>query len=291
MIHDYINKVIRDKRDIYSSQRIAQYERVLELTKDINSNRIDQEYANNLFNKMTSLGLSNSTAITYIKVLISSLNYNSVRSDIKLSKILRGVRDTSDSEKVFLTREELLKIRKHKASTTTLDKVKDLFLFCCYTGMRHNEAMRLNTDNIISRNGIKIIRYTTSKNNKTNEVPINDVCRSIISKYGNSVVPKLSNAKANEYLHSLLYEIGFRDKIQKVHYIGKNRIEKAYMKCDLITFHNSRHTFVSNLIDMGMSFQDISDIIGVSTMTLSKWYAHSNTDTRNRKALDILNNL
>lgn len=294
MIANAIKKLISEKLNIYSEKRIFQYNRVLEFITEIgDTENITQEYVNRLFKHLSDKGLSNSSSITYLKALTSALNYSSIQYSYRLQNVLRGVRNTSIQDKVYLNNTELKKLHLYKTNNPSLDKVKDLFIFASYTGLRHNELMRLKKTNIVNKAEYQVLLYTTSKNNKTNEVPLNKICLEIINKWSRRdfILPTLSNAKCNEYLHRLLLMFGYTDSIVKVHYIGNKRIEQVMTKAELITFHSSRHSFVSNLIDRGMSFQDLSDLIGVSTNTLTKWYSHSNTDTRNKKALNILNNL
>jgi site-specific recombinase XerD len=49
---------------------------------------------------------------------------------------------------VYLTHEELKRFEKHTFSQVRLQQVKDLFIFCCYTGLTYTEMTTLTTNNI-----------------------------------------------------------------------------------------------------------------------------------------------
>jgi integrase len=203
------------------------------------------------------------------------------------------VRSKAKTEKVYLTNEQLSDLRKHKPSSKSLEKVKDLFLFASYTGLRHNELMRLTSADIQKRDGYRVLIYNTSKNNKVNEVPLNKVCEKIIDRWSKEsmLLPTLSVSKCNIYIHQLLKEMEMDTMSTKVYYIGGERVEQVLPMYDLVTFHVSRHSYISNMIEAGMSVQEVSDLVGVSVITLVNHYSHSNKKLRNDKAIKILNQI
>jgi integrase len=282
-----IKKLIEDKKYLYSEKRIYQYRRALELCQELGNSKPTQSFANKLFQHMLSKGMTNDSAIAYIKPVISALNYCGVSHNIKVKDLLRGVRTSSDDSREYLTSDQLTELYKHNPSSKSLLKVRDLFLWCAYTGMRHNEASRVTLDDVKQLGGIKIVKYSTTKNNKTLEVPLNKACLDILDRWNG--LPTLSNSRANKYIHELLDEVGYKETSVRVRYIGGRRVEDVMKLSDKITFHSSRHSFISNLINAGMSVQEVSDLAGVSVQTIIKHYAHSDKETRINKAFEILN--
>ena len=71
---------------------------------------------------------------------------------------------------VFLTMEELKAIENYKFSSSRLQQVADMFVFCCYTGLAYNEMANLKPEHIIKgfdgRDWIKMIREKTKKERK-----------------------------------------------------------------------------------------------------------------------------
>ena len=63
------------------------------------------------------------------------------------------------TKREFLTAEELKLIKEHDLSENTyIEKIRDFFLFSCYTGLRFNDAFSLKMDNIKEDDqGIKFV--------------------------------------------------------------------------------------------------------------------------------------
>jgi integrase len=287
-----IRKVLNDKQGIYSRKTLLQYKAVMNLCEDVDSDQIEDfnHFAVSLLSDMGQKGISNSSAKTYIKKVISALNYSGVPHNLKINKVFQGTKQDSRSQKTFLSMSDIKRIEKFRPSKDRLKIIRDLFVFCAYTGLRYSEAMSLISDNI--QNGeFQTIRYTSYKTSITNEVPLNDTCLKIIKRYrgGEKLLPQLSDSKCNKYLHELLQEMKFNDTIVKVHYVGNDRREQVIPKWKLVTFHTSRHSYISNLISAGMDIQSVSDLVGVSVVTLVKHYSHSDKTERINKAFKILN--
>lgn len=296
-ITNSIEKLITDKRAIYSYSRIKNYESTLKNCKSFEQeNKCDstQDYINRYFLHMAEKSYANSSIISSIKAIKKALNHSGETDTFKIKDITAGVRKTAKTGKIFLKKEQVMQIYSFN---TRFKKTRDLFVFCCFTGLRYNEAMRITSDNIqkckIGKKEIEILKYTTSKNNSVNQVPLNSVCKEILEnwKTGNRLLPYVSNSKANLNLHLLLKEMGtFDNTTIRVHYSGKERVEQVMREYEQVTFHCSRHSFAFHLLDNGMNMKEVSDIMGVSVTTLELWYAHSDTDSRNLKAIKILEN-
>lgn len=65
-------------------------------------------------------------------------------------------------EKIFLTFEEIELIRE-VVLPKHLDKARDVFLFVCYTGLRHSDLLRLSKSNVIELKGNTLISFVPQK--------------------------------------------------------------------------------------------------------------------------------
>lgn len=293
-----ISKFIKAKEKIYSESRIHGYNRVLELINEFISDS-DFKDDHSTINKTWVLSFidflcytkeyTNSTVESILKRLRSVLNFYDIKMQFKMAEVMQGMRGKKIKNEIpFLTLEELEHLFNKTSLNEQEDNVRDLFVFCAYTGMRFNECQNLTKDNFFYNGKMRMTRYTTSKNGITITVPLNHVSEKIVREH-NGELPKISNAKANEVLHKILRDCGFTEEYKTVHYNGKNRVEKIVPLCDLLTFHDSRKAFGCNLIEGGLDFQSVSDLMGINIDTLQKWYSKSNKQDRNLKALKILN--
>jgi integrase len=108
---------------------------------------------------------------------------------------------------VFLTQTELDRIENKKFSIERLERVKDVFLFSCYTGYAPVDASNLTSTNIFqdSNDALWIITNRPKTTIRAN-VPILPPTLKIINKYKDlqaGLIPQISNQKMNTYLKQI----------------------------------------------------------------------------------------
>lgn len=153
-------------------------------------------------------------------------------------------------EIIFLTTEELFKLENYSFEQVRLSQVRDLFIFCCYTGLAYNEMINLKTENIsIGFDNMEWIQMNREKTSKQIAIPILPKAKSILTKYDNTL-PKFSNQKVNSYLKEITAIVG----------INKN-----------ITHHIARKTFASTILlynDVPMEI--VSELLGHANMVITQ---------------------
>jgi integrase/recombinase XerD len=165
-------------------------------------------------------------------------------------------------ERGFLTVEELQKIEDLKPEIPRLQKVRDLFIFSCYTGISYADLMLLTPQNISIGIDKKFWIVTKrEKNGNQVKLPLLSKAISIIEKYKNdgecevskSLLPVISNQKLNSYLK----------EIAAVCHINKN-----------LTFHLARHTFATTVtLTNGVPIETVSKILGHRKLSTTQIYA------------------
>ena len=114
---------------------------------------------------------------------------------------------------VYLTDEELKRLEKHTFNQIRLQQVKDLFVFCCYTGLAYSEMTTLTTNNIeVGFDGNEWIQMIRKKTNRKISVPVLPKAKEILEKYGNEL-PKISNQKFNSYLKEISALLSIEKKL------------------------------------------------------------------------------
>ena len=165
-------------------------------------------------------------------------------------------------EKDFLTEKELQKLEKKSFVVDRLNMVKDLFVFCCYTGLAYVDVMNLTSDHIIT--GIDNGRWIKTFRQKTLtpvNTPLLPKAQSILQKYADDpraianrkLFPSLSNQKVNSYLK----------EIADICEIKKN-----------LTFHVARHTFATTVtLSNGVPIETVSKMLGHTKIATTQIYA------------------
>lgn len=155
---------------------------------------------------------------------------------------------------VYLIESEVKQIISYKprgAAKESLERVRDLFIFQCYTGLSYTDLESFSRDSIQVINGQKEIHGTRNKTGVPYVVLLLPIAEDIAEKY-NYTLPVISNQKYNDYLGTLIERIG----------IDKN-----------VTTHTGRHTFGTYLINKGISIEAIPKIMGHTNMKQSLLYA------------------
>lgn len=151
---------------------------------------------------------------------------------------------------IFLTKEELSEIEKHKFASLRLQQVADMFIFCCYTGLAYKEMANLKPkDLVLGFDGKKWLNVFRQKTNRKYEIPLLTKAEEIFDKYKGEL-PIISNQRLNAYLKEIAEIVG----------IEKN-----------LTHHLARKTFASTILlynDVPMEI--VSELLGHSEMSITQ---------------------
>ena len=166
---------------------------------------------------------------------------------------------------VYLTDEELKRLEKHTFSQIRLQQVKDLFIFCCYTGLAYTEMTTLTTNNIeVGFDGNEWIRMIRKKTNREISIPVLPKAKEILEKYDNEL-PKISNQKFNSYLKEISAILSIDKKL---------------------THHIARKTFATTvLLYNNVPMEIVSELLGHSNMNITQ--AHYGKVVQQRVSLEI----
>ena len=165
-------------------------------------------------------------------------------------------------DREFLTENEIQKMVEKQLHTLRLDQVKDIFIFCCFTGLAYSDVKKLSIDNIvIGIDGNRWIKIKRTKTDTRSSIPILPTAETLLEKYnnhpdttnGDRLLPVLSNQKMNAYLKEIADLCG----------INKN-----------LTFHLARHTFATTVtLTNGVSIESVSKMLGHKSLRTTQHYA------------------
>lgn len=167
-----------------------------------------------------------------------------------------------DSETIYLSESEIEKLYNlDLVNNEKLDRVRDLFIVGCQTGLRFSDLSQLKMENI--NDGF--IKIRTQKTNETVVVPLSNQVKSILNKYKGHLPNGISNQKTNEYLKELGFKADFNQTIEITQNKGAVKIKSFKQKKDLITSHTARRSFATNLFLNGFPPNSIMKITGHKT--------------------------
>lgn len=165
-------------------------------------------------------------------------------------------------EREILLEHEIQAIADKDFATSRLDQVRDVFLFCCFTGLAYSDVKKLTRDHvIIGIDGERWIKVNRTKTDTRSSIPILPSAQAILDKYANHpkccaekrLLPVNSNQKMNDYLK----------EIAAVCEIEKN-----------ITFHIARHSFATTVtLQNDVPIESVSKMLGHKSIRTTQHYA------------------
>ncbi len=167
---------------------------------------------------------------------------------------------------IFLNQSELKKLREFEIpeENKNLEKIRDIFLFQCFTGLRYSDVFNLKKANIREN----YIEVTTLKTSENLIIELNKLSKNILERYkdieGEKALPVISNQKMNDYLKELAELAGINDLVTTTYYKGNVRFEEITPKYALLGTHAGRRTFVCNALSLG-----------IPPNVVMKWTGHS----------------
>jgi integrase len=201
---------------------------------------------------------------------------------IKFKKVDRVI-----TNQIALTIEDLNKLMKHEFKSNRLEKVRDVFVFACVTGMRFGELSLISRSNVT--NNYIILKEEKDETKEAREIPLTSLSRYILTKYEYNL-PLIANQKHNEYIKEVFAELEYTNKVQKVTTKGKENIKEEMIFKDRISSHTARRTFITMMKRQGKSDKLIASITGHSDMkTLNQYYQVS--EPEKKEAMDEVFNI
>lgn len=173
----------------------------------------------------------------------------------------------------YLSQQEMDVIIEKEFSCQRLEQVRDVFIFCCFTGLSYIDVKQLRAKDICASIDDKL--WIMTKRQKTNtsvNVPLLRIPLAILEKYkgklpNDALLPVLSNQKLNAYLKEIADLCG----------IEKN-----------ITFHMARHTFATTTTLLnGIPIETVSKMLGHTNIVTTQIYARITNEKINRDMLGL----
>ncbi len=158
---------------------------------------------------------------------------------------------------IFLTQDELDKLKEKEFQSEILNKVRDCYIFCCYTGLGYSEMFSLKKSDLKKDDeGTLWIYKERQKTERAFSIPlIFSEPLEIIEKYKSEseyILPRLSNQYFNRLLKEIAITLGITKKL---------------------THHTGRKTFATTvLLNNNIPIETVSKLLGHSKITTTLSY-------------------
>lgn len=230
--------------------------------KDIPVREVDHAFISGFeYYLKTKRNCSHNTAIKYVVNFKKIIRIAYANNWIKKDPFANWKVRLKTVEREFLTADELQQLMDTAFATPRLEHVRDIFVFCCFTGLAYADVKKLTNDDFaIGIDGELWIQTKRTKTKTKSNIPVLPTALMILEKYedspyliNNRVLPVLTNQKMNAYLK----EIG------DLSGINKN-----------LTTHLARHTFATTVtLSNGVSIESVSKMLGHKNLRTTQHYA------------------
>ena len=231
--------------------------------RDFNIKDIDHSFITSLDFYLRSVrNCNNNSTCKYIrnfkKIILSCVAHGWLGKD----PFLNYKAKLEDVERDFLSEEDLETMATKEFIIPRLIEVRDVFLFCCYTGLSYADVKSLKYTEIRSGiDGHKWIFTNREKTDEASKIPLLPVPIELIKKYKNHptcenkglVLPVMSNQKMNAYLQEIKELCGINKQL---------------------TCHIARHTFATTVtLSNGVPMETVSKMLGHKSVRTTQIYA------------------
>lgn len=238
--------------------------------KDIQISTIDLRFLELFFlHLLTNYECTHNTAMRYMQRFASVMNYAERIGVVGHNPFMHYRIHFKPVESVSLSQSEVNKIYEKKFHTHRLVEVRDVFIFCCYSGLSFGDVFNLKKTDITTTFDCKEwVFIRRAKTDVVAHIPLLKIPCDIIDKYRvshneDTLFPMKCNQKTNEYLKEIADLCG----------ITKN-----------LTFHVARYTFANLMLNYGVSLESLGRMMGHRTIRTTQGYAKI-TDRRVMKEM------
>lgn len=230
---------------------------------DMDIKKLDYEFVSQYeYWLKTKRSCAHNTAIKYIANFRKIVNRCIRNGWLERDPFIRFKMTKKEVIPEFLTQHEINTISEKKFGSERLKQVRDVFLFCCYTGLAFVDVEKLKASEInIGIDGNKWIFTKRQKTDTPSRIPLLPWAIEILEKYedhpacinSNKVLPVLTNQKYNEYLKEIANICGINKKL---------------------TTHTARHTFATTItLGNGVPIESVSKMLGHKNIKTTQHYA------------------
>lgn len=210
----------------------------------------------------TKHSLQNNSAMKYIKISKQALKFAISKSKLNVNPFDSFTCTYIEPDIEVLEMHEILNMWHKEMPDSELEEIRDIYIFCVFTGYAYKDSMGLEEDNIfLSINREKFITTDRTKTDQKEMVLLLDIPLQIIEKYKNhkcrliqnKLLPQHYNSHFNKYLKVITAMCGIKKHL---------------------THHTARHTFATTItLENDVPIETVGKMMGHKSLKSTMRYA------------------
>lgn len=157
-----------------------------------------------------------------------------------------------------------------------LERVRDLFVFGCTTGMRFGNYSTISRSDV-DGNFIRVIDLKSKSKNLA--IPLNSISKSILEKYDYNL-PSITNQKMNDYIKEVFKKLEFTDEIKKTMKYGDELVDQKAEFWTRISSHTARRSFITIMKNKRVPDKVIMSYTGHTSLEVFNAYYRPSEDDK-----------
>lgn len=246
---------------------------------DMKPSEIGPRFVSEFQKHLLDSGLNNNSANKYAARLRSFVLWMQEQEIIEAAPKMKSL-TTAQSEVVRLTLAELdalrsLDLRRDQPGYAI---ARDVFLFSSYTGLRFSDCMALQWDHV----GEDALFLAEGKTGRFRRIPMTDAAREILDRYKGEKepLPRISNQRANQYIREVAEMAGLTAPVVIRDRKGGEDESSSVPKHQALSMHAGRRTFISIMLESGMSTKELLGVTHTDLRSLQRYAAASEDHLR-----------
>jgi site-specific recombinase XerD len=229
---------------------------------DLALNEVQMALAVNFYHHLIMQKIGENAAMKYIKTLKQVIDRAIKEGWIQYNPITQFKCTYEEPEREYLEIEEIMAIYHKEITVERLVEIRDVFVFCCFTGYAYETCYKLQADNIFTGVDGKLwISKDRQKTGAMETVPLMPIALEIIKKYKTHpcrmeegrLLPVNSNYRYNVYLKELANICGIKKRL---------------------TTHTARHTFATTVtLENDVPIETVGKMLGHKDLRSTQVYA------------------
>ncbi|OWP85752.1 hypothetical protein BWK60_12460 [Flavobacterium covae] len=257
-LSDYFDFYLTEKKNIIKQSSYKTFEkaknRLIEFQKDTKQiyfiEEVDIVFKTKYEKWCKSKGYNENTISKYLG-FIKTICLHAQKNGKKLAKSFDEIKKNErKTQFIYLTLEELNKIKETNFNDEKLSIAKDWLLISAFTAQRISDFMRFSAEMIKEYDGQKVIEFTQEKTGKTIALPLHKEVIEVLDKRKGEFPPRQLDQKYNKYIKTVCREAGIIDQVEggrsEVTDKGIRKVFGKFEKCELVSSHIGRRSFATN---------------------------------------------
>ena len=254
-----------DRREVTKQSYRTMLNDIAQWRKGVRVDEVDYQFIVKYDQLLKDRRVAHNTRVGRLRLLRAVLNEAVKRDLIARNPFDRYHVEGMTSRRGFLTDDDVGRLRRLDHLNRKQRQVRNCFLFCCYTGLRFGDLRRLRTVHI---SGDGWIRMEMQKTGEHVAIPYRELfdgrAADMLASYGGDPYKMTRRLGDNSLVNRTL-----KDLLQMAGVLTTFRV----------TFHTSRHTFASLLLQDGVPMTTVQKLLGHKRATTTEIYAEVTDDT------------